>query len=68
MKKEIYLEVGEEEGKLVKQGPATKHKQKQFSPDELIEKDILKEFLPGTNQYLILPKGTKIINAIYKLK
>ncbi|MBS3122485.1 hypothetical protein J4434_06405 [Candidatus Woesearchaeota archaeon] len=63
------------EGELIKQRPepdieddqATERAQVIESIDNLFESEILGEFVKNSGQYIILPKGTKILNGIYAL-
>ncbi|MBU0666980.1 MAG: aminoacyl--tRNA ligase-related protein [Nanoarchaeota archaeon] len=55
------------EGELIKQGSKIKTNKKIETVKELFESEILAEFINNSGQYLILPKGTKILIAIKSL-
>lgn len=52
------------EGKLIKQGPELEVTQAIKSIDDLFEAEIIGEFVKNSGQYIILPKGTKILNGL----
>jgi len=56
------------EGELIKEGPEMEEKQAIQGIDELLFKDeIIGEFVKGSGQNVILPKGTRILKGIYSL-
>ncbi|MBU2561811.1 MAG: hypothetical protein KKD17_05935 [Nanoarchaeota archaeon] len=55
------------EGELIKQGSHIEASQKIESIDELFESEIIGEFVKGSGQYVILPKGTSILNGLCRL-
>lgn len=55
------------EGKLIKKGPPVKVGQKFRGFDVLFDSGIVGEFVRGSGQYVILPKGTRLLDAICTL-
>lgn len=53
------------EAALIKSGPAVNVHPGIKSIDELFESEIIGEFVKNSGQYVILPKGTNILNKIY---
>lgn len=57
-----------EEGELIKDGPQIMTNEAITCIDEMLFKDeIIGEFVKGSGQNVILPKGTRILNGIYSV-
>lgn len=71
----VNTQIQKAEGELIKQGPepdigsdqATERAQAIESINDLFESEVLGEFVKNSGQYIILPRGTKILNGIYAL-
>lgn len=55
------------EGEIVKKGPLIENTRNFGGAAVLFESGLVSEFVKGSGQYVLLPKGTKIINAIRTL-
>ena len=56
--------IPKEEGELIKQGPDIEVVKAIESVDDLFESEIIREFVKNSGQYLILPKGTLLMEGI----
>ncbi len=56
-----------EEGELIKHGPGIEVRPVINGMDDLFESEIIGEFVKNSGQYVILPKGTRLLNGIYAL-
>jgi len=60
----VNLQIPKEEGELIKQGHELEVAQSIESIDDLFKPEIIGEFVKDSGQYLILPKGTRILNGL----
>ena len=61
------MHIPTQEGELIKQGPEIKANTAISSIEALFDEEILGEFVEGSGQFVILPKGTRLLNQIYSL-
>jgi seryl-tRNA synthetase len=61
------IDITTKEGTLIKSGPEIEVTTAIRSVDDLFASEVIGEFIPGAGQFVILPKGTQILNKVYAL-